>query len=190
MRDHYDATSSALPAKTAAILWLGAASGAAFLLKTDDDSFVRLPRLMAPLATYPASFYGGLNLLSLDGVAGVRHKRHRDHPDYNQGGGYVISRAAGACMLGRVADHWSMPREDVFAGLLARDCGVPPTPIPGIALCDHKFARAAGCRRGPAHPDDAANLTVRHKVPPDALRSLWRDYYGPDATSPPGDGVL
>ena len=188
LRDHYTQASSALPLKTAAILWLARDCGASFALKTDDDSFVRLPTLMAPLATRPRLYYGGLNLLSLDGVNGVRHFRHPHFPDYNQGGGYVVSRAALACMLAKTTDHWDMPREDVFAGLLARDCAVDPTPIDGITLCDRKFVRAAGCRLGPATPDAdlVAGLAVRHKVGPDDLFALWDKYYGPEATQPAG----
>ena len=143
---------------------------------------------MAPLATRPVLYYGGLNLLSLDGVNGVRHFRHPHFPDYNQGGGYVVSKAALACMLAKTTDHWDMPREDVFAGLLARDCAVDPTPIAGITLCDRKFVRAAGCRLGPATPDAdlVAGLAVRHKVGPDDLFALWDKYYGPEATQPAG----
>ena len=130
---------------------------------------------------YPRLFYGGLNLISLNGVKGVRHRLHPGQTQYNQGGGYVVSRAAITCMLTKTAAHWSMPREDVFVGFLAEDCGVPPTPIPHITLCDRKFARAAGCGGGPAvlDPADVDTLVIRHKVSPDALRLLWRHYYGP-----------
>ena len=185
LRDHYAQKSSALPLKSTAILWLAHRTSADFALKTDDDSFVHVPHLMAPLASYPHLFYGGLNLVSLNGVNGVRHHLHPGQPQYNQGGGYVISHAAIACMLTKTAANWHMQREDVFVGLLARDCSVAPTPIAHITLCDRKFIRAAGCRGGAEHPDpaDVANLTVRHKVPPDALRSLWRHYYGPNAAA-------
>lgn len=183
LRDHYTPASSALPLKSTAILWLALHTSADFALKTDDDSFVHVPHLMAPLASYPHLFYGGLNLMSLNGVNGVRHHLYPGMPQYNQGGGYVISHAAIACMLTKTAAYWHMQREDVFVGLLARDCGVAPTPIAHITLCDRKFIRAAGCSGGGAHPDsvDLANLTVRHKVLPDALRSLWHQYYGPNA---------
>ena len=52
IRDHYSRDSSALPLKSAVILWLAQRAGADFALKTDDDSFVRVPNLLAPLASY------------------------------------------------------------------------------------------------------------------------------------------
>jgi hypothetical protein len=105
--DHYRKFSSFLPVKAYTTLWLALRCGAAFTLKTDDDSFVHVPRLLSKLPLRAAGFYGGFIL-------------NHNVLKYCQGGGYVFSTEQVPCLLKNAAAHWDMPREDVFAGLAVR----------------------------------------------------------------------
>mmetsp|Transcript_22284 Transcript_22284/g.76430 ORF Transcript_22284/g.76430 Transcript_22284/m.76430 type:complete len:664 (-) Transcript_22284:67-2058(-) len=173
--DHYMKFSSLLPLKTYTILWLAYICSAQFTLKTDDDSFVHSPRLMAALPKSAERYYGGFIL---------DFRLHR--LKYAQGGGYVFSTNETPCLLDKAAAHWEMQREDVFAGLAARDCGLNVSKIHNISLCDPKFARHFGCAHGARvlGPDFARGLVIRHKLKPMDLVYLWETYFQPNATLP------
>ncbi|KAJ1462336.1 hypothetical protein M885DRAFT_557106 [Pelagophyceae sp. CCMP2097] len=149
--------SSLLPLKTYTILWLAYRCLAQFTLKTDDDSF-------HPFASARGCFTEKLK--------------------YAQGGGYVFSTNETPCLLDKAAAHWEMQREDVFAGLAARDCGLNVSKIDNISLCDPKFARHFGCAHGARvlGPDFARGLVIRHKLKPMDLVYLWETYFQPNAT--------
>lgn len=119
-----------------------------YILKADDDVFVRIPRLIAWLDEYGSSkFYGGYvyrngkavrrfnssdqdNLLSTDCYSKERF------PPYSAGPFYVVSLDAIPPLFQGMQEWKVFPVEDAFMGLLAHTSNINPVKIPGFHIYD------------------------------------------------------
>lgn len=120
-----------------------------FILKADDDVYIRLPHLMTWLKESASdSFYGGLaygsgapvrrdngtelqNTVSLDCYAEERFR------PYCAGPFYVISSNIVPFLFESMRQWAVFPVEDAFMGLLANASSIQPVKIPGFHLDDN-----------------------------------------------------
>ena len=121
-----------------------------FILKTDDDVYIRLPHLMLWLSNFGKSqFYGGYmtrgafylkdlgalverfsgpNIVSFDCYPEPRF------PRYPSGAFYVLSSDAMFSLLQNMRRWKVFPVEDAYLGVLASDIGLKPVDIPGFFI--------------------------------------------------------
>ena len=129
--------------------WAFMHGNARFILKADDDVYVRIPRLISWLNKHASNkFYGGhifhtsqvrrfnssetLNLVAED----CYPKKH--YPSYAAGPIYVLSSDA-IPILFRKMHKWKVfPVEDAYLGLLAETAGIKPVIIPGFQYFNSK----------------------------------------------------
>ena len=115
-----------------------------FILKADDDIYVRLPKLASWLHHAPSSrLYAG-HVHSNVGVSRDPDERNplppgssfneKYYPPYCLGAFYVLSRSIIPHMLKAVQRWRPWPIEDTYIGVLARDVGVSPIDIYGFVL--------------------------------------------------------
>ena len=139
-----------------------------FILKTDDDVYVRVPRLLSWLDNYANNNYAGDKLYGgfVGGdngpVVRVKESKHRVardclaedfYPSYCIGASYIISRDVLPSILEAVERRPVFPVEDAYIGVLAKEIGLQPVDIPGFYFrkkladyqrCDFASAMAIG----------------------------------------------
>ena len=144
-----------------------------FVLKADDDVYVRLPKLVSWLHHTPSRLYAG-HVHTMVDVSRDPNERNalprgssfneKYYPPYCLGAFYVLSRSVIPDML-KAANRWRpWPIEDTYISVLARDVGVSPTDIYGFVLtarasknlphfreCDWTCTIALGHRLTPSH---------------------------------------
>ena len=125
-----------------------------FILKADDDVYVRIPHLMLWLTYFgKGQFYGGhvnnggiyrkflgplvarfsgRNSVSFDCYPEARF------PQYSAGPFYVLSSDAMISLLQNMRRWKVFPVEDAYVGVLARDSGLKPVGIPGFKINDYR----------------------------------------------------
>ncbi|XP_068735806.1 beta-1,3-galactosyltransferase 1-like [Montipora capricornis] len=126
-----------------------------FVLKADDDVYIRLPRLMLWLSNFGKSqFYGGqvtkgaiyvkdlgalverfsgTNNVSFDCYAEPRFAL------YPVGAFYVLSSDAIVSLFQKMRKWKVFPVEDAYLGVVARDIGLKPVDIPGFLIRNRHF---------------------------------------------------
>mmetsp|Transcript_6647 Transcript_6647/g.20195 ORF Transcript_6647/g.20195 Transcript_6647/m.20195 type:complete len:608 (+) Transcript_6647:65-1888(+) len=185
----YSGERSSLPLKTKVIYWLGLRV-ADWIVKTDDDAFVHVPHLLDRVARLAPPFYGGMLVhpVSLTPIRDPGNKWYVSRkqfpndffPPYAQGGGYLVSADAARCFLENASTPTVelMPMEDVYSGILANTCGVPPTQLAGTTQCRNPHSSYFGCLRGyvTLYADLRTTLWVRHKLNADQIAHLWDQF--------------
>jgi len=122
-------------------LWAYKTFACQYILKTDDDVYVRIPRLTHWLTkAKPTKFYGGLINKRFPTLRDPNSKWYISKEEYNEtfyppycpGGFHVIS----CDILLNILKYTQYRRpffiDDVYIGLAARDLGVKPYWIPGF----------------------------------------------------------
>ena len=121
-----------------------------FILKADDDVYIRIPHLISWLSKSENDklFYGGY--LYKDG-AKVRRRNGKElgnsvaldcypeerFPPYSAGPFYVISSMAIPALFQGMRKRRVFPVEDAYMGLLANTSKIKPVTIPGFQLDDN-----------------------------------------------------
>lgn len=126
--------------------WAFMNGNARFILKADDDVYVRVPRLISWLNEFGSNkFYGGyihkpgahvnrfntsdtMNLIAEDCYPKERY------PSYASGPVYVLSSDAIPFLFHNMHRWKVFPVEDAYLGLLAETSGIKPVIIPGIQI--------------------------------------------------------
>ena len=113
-----------------------------FILKADDDVYVRIPYLVSWLEYYATDrFYGGHVIPGGADVRRTSNMKNRvardcmeeDHyAPYCSGAYYVVSSNALPLIFQSMHKWTAIPVEDAYMGLLARESGLKPVDIPGI----------------------------------------------------------
>ena len=142
-----------------------------FILKTDDDVYVHVPRLLSWLDNYANNNYAGDKLYGgfVIGDGEVRRGEKRKnrvardclakdfYPPYCTGAFYVLSTDILPSLLKAVERRPAFPVEDAYMGILAQEIGVQPVDIPGFYFrkkvtyygrCDFASAIAVGHNLG------------------------------------------
>ena len=112
-----------------------------YILKTDDDVYVNIPKLINWIVTQgnPSSFYGGI-LYRGNVVRNSRHKHYVskedlpiDHyPVYCKGAMFVMSQSLVSDVTALSTKIPRIPVDDAYVGLLVNHLEVTPTEIPGF----------------------------------------------------------
>ncbi|KAJ7376706.1 Beta-1,3-galactosyltransferase 1 [Desmophyllum pertusum] len=159
-----------------------------FILKADDDVYVRIPYLITWLENYGGdTFYGGHVIP--DGAEVNREVTWKNQilkdclaedyfPPYCSGPFYVISSSILPSLFQSVQNWTAFPAEDAYIGILARENGLKPVSMPGFDLrqlkdygkCTWASAIALG------HRFDLLELSFVEKKLQETSR-LPRDYY-------------
>ena len=142
-----------------------------FILKTDDDVYVRVPRLLSWLDNYANNNYAGDKLYGgfVIGDGEVRRGEKRKnrvardclakdfYPPYCTGAFYVLSTDILPSLFKAVERRPAFPVEDAYMGILAQEIGLQPVDIPGFYFrkkvtdygrCDFASAIAVGHNLG------------------------------------------
>ena len=142
-----------------------------FILKTDDDVYVHVPRLLSWLDNYANNNYAGDKLYGgfVIGDGEVRRGEKRKnrvardclakdfYPPYCTGAFYVLSTDILPSLFKAVERRPAFPVEDAYMGILAQEIGVQPVDIPGFYFrkkvtdygrCDFASAIAVGHNLG------------------------------------------
>jgi len=114
-----------------------------FILKADDDIYVRVPKLVSWLQKAPSRLYAG-HVHRNVGVSRDPDERNplppgssfneKYYPPYCLGAFYLLSRSIIPDILRAVKRWRPWPIEDTYIGVLTRDVGVSPTDIYGFVL--------------------------------------------------------
>ena len=127
-----------------------------FILKADDDVYIRLPHLMLWLNNFgKGQFYGGHvnkgniyrrhlgplverfsgpNIVSFDCYPAARFAQHTAGPFY------VLSSDAMVSLFKNMRRWKVFPVEDAYLGVLARDIGLRPVHIPGFLVRNRQLS--------------------------------------------------
>ena len=142
-----------------------------FILKTDDDVYVRVPGLLSWLDNYANNNYAGDKLYGgfVIGDGEVRRGEKRKnrvardclakdfYPPYCTGAFYVLSTDILPSLFKAVERRPAFPVEDAYMGILAQEIGLQPVDIPGFYFrkkvtdygrCDFASAIAVGHNLG------------------------------------------
>ena len=113
-----------------------------FILKADDDVYVRVPYLMSWLEHYaPGLLYGGSVVpdgADVRRAANMKNRVSRDclaqdhYPPYCSGPFYVVSSSALSLIFQSMRKWKAILAEDAYIGLLAHESGLKPVKIPGF----------------------------------------------------------
>ena len=142
--------------KSAALVQLAHRSGAKWLFKTDDDSYLNVPQLLDTLneMDFKKPTYGG-EIWWRSKV--IREKAHKFYvseeqwpepyyPPYASGAGYFISKAAVTKMLPEIATSTFIPMEDACIGVMMHNIGIL-TPVDLALQPKHCVQRSHSTRR-------------------------------------------
>jgi hypothetical protein len=149
IKDQYGRVESALPGKIAAFYWWSYHSQYVpdWVFKTDDDSFLNVPRLFSILDNcLPDASTGVFAGTVFRSARVIRPGQHgfdkwgltvkewpdNKYPPYCSGAGYLLSSNIIPCFFRNLHVAERMPLEDVFTGLLASTCKVDPIHLCGI----------------------------------------------------------
>ena len=143
-----------------------------FVLKTDDDSFNNVPRIVDYLIKERAQkFVGGycFTVMPDRGPASKYYVPLSMYPDvyyptYCAGPGYIMSQDAIEAILLIHQDIIFLPMEDVFiAGLCREAAGIHYTNIPGMIVGEPQLQKC----------DMATWAKNTHNIIPERMRVLW-----------------
>ena len=150
-----------------------------YTLKTDDDVYVRIPRVLEYLvnAQLPRPFYGGWTYKSHNVSRSLRGKwtvswkyfSEVAFPKFNSGAFFILSTD----LLNKLFNYAHVRKpfhtDDAYVGVAMRDLGVKPTRIPSFHLLHdmNAFAhKATDCKllsvNGFAHRLDADSIRFLH----------------------------
>ena len=131
-REKYSGTESSIPFKTAAWFYIvfHNMSYIRIVLKTDDDSYVKVNLVHKEIASLNSSYWG--RMLTGAPVRDPTHKNYMSRsmfpstqlPEYCSGAGYALSYNAVKCYVQRVTDTKFVSNEDVLTGLIMEACGI------------------------------------------------------------------
>lgn len=146
-----------------------------FVLKADDDIYVRVPKLVSWLRHAPSPLYAG-HVHRKVGVSRDPKERNplppgssfneKFYPPYCLGAFYVLSRSVIPDILKAVNRWRPWPIEDTYIGVLARDVGVSPTDIYGFVLtarASRNLPRLTDCQW-------ACTIALGHRLTPSHLQ--------------------
>ena len=115
-----------------------------YIMKTDDDVYVRIPRVLEFLANkkFPRPFYGGKTYPSLPVNRQAGHKwaisklvyAEEKYPRFNSGAFIVLSKDVILRLINNVCKRKPFQSDDAYVGLAMRDLGVKPTHIASFIL--------------------------------------------------------
>ena len=115
-----------------------------YIMKTDDDVYVRIPRVMEYLvnAKFPRPFYGGLPLHSSKVHREIGHKwtisykyyGEKYYPTYSRGAFLILSSDLLNKLFNHVYKRKPFHVEDAYVGLALHDLGVKITKIVSFSL--------------------------------------------------------
>lgn len=170
------------------LLWSITHINPRFILKADDDVYVRIPYLISWLESYGSDkLYGGHVIP--DGARVNRSVTWKNrvlkdclaedvYPPYCSGPFYVISSNILPLVFQSVRKWTAFPAEDAYLGILARDNGIKPVSITGFDL--RKLADYGTCNWASAialgHRFDLLELLYVEKKLQETSR-LSSDYY-------------
>ena len=150
-----------------------------YILKTDDDVYVRIPRILEYLvnATFPKPFCGGVTYWRFGKVyreigakwaISWRYYGETHFPKYNPGAFFILS----SDLLNRLFNYVYIRKpfhvDDAYIGVAMRDFGVKVTKIFSFALKPNmsEYIRNAGhCKILPLH-------AIGHNMEPESTRFL------------------
>ena len=128
------------------MLWSMIHVNARYILKADDDVYVRIPHLITWLENYGSDkFYGGF-VIGDGEVRRSKKSKNRVPEDclaedyyapYCTGAFYVISTNVLPFIFQSVQRWKAFPVEDAYMGILARENGLKPVKIPGFNVRRH-----------------------------------------------------
>lgn len=123
------------------LLWGLAYVNPRFILKADDDVYVRIPYLITWLESYATDrFYGGSVIRGGKVRRSARDKNRvaedcrsvEDYPAYCSGPFYVLSSNAIRLIFKSMQKWKAIPPEDAYMGVLSHESGLVPVDIPGF----------------------------------------------------------
>ena len=139
MTDNYD---NLVIKSYSGLLWGLVHVNPRFILKADDDVYVRIPYLVSWLEYYATDrFYGGHVIpggADVQRSSNMKNRVARDcmmedhYAPYCSGPFYVVSSDALPLILESMHKLTAIPVEDAYMGLLARESGLKPVDIPGF----------------------------------------------------------
>ena len=170
-----------------------------FILKTDDDVYVHVPRLLSWLDNYANNNYAGDKLYGgfVIGDGEVRRGEKRKnrvardclakdfYPPYCTGAFYVLSTDILPSLFKAVERRPAFPVEDAYMGILAQEIGVQPVDIPGFYFrkkvtyygrCDFASAIAVGHNLGLVEFSFVANNLEQTKQLPKSYYKCFLMY--------------
>ena len=110
-----------------------------FILKADDDVYVRVPYLISWLEKYGSDqFYGGSVIPHGKRLKKSKNRVLKDcfaedfYPPYCSGAFYVVSSNILPSLFESVRKWTAFPVEDAYLGILARENGIKPVSITGF----------------------------------------------------------
>ena len=112
-----------------------------FILKADDDVYVRVPYLISWLEKYGSDqFYGGSVIPHGKRLKKSKNRVLKDcfaedfYPPYCSGAFYVVSSNILPSLFESVRKWTAFPVEDAYLGILARENGIKPVSITGFGF--------------------------------------------------------
>ena len=115
-----------------------------YIMKTDDDVYVRIPRVLEFLADneFPKPFYGGKTYPPLPVNRQAGHKwaisklvyAEERYPRFNSGAFVVMSLDLLPRLINNVCERKPFQSDDAYVGLAMQDLGVKPTNIVSFNL--------------------------------------------------------
>ena len=125
-----------------AFLWALVTVNPRFVLKADDDIYVRLPYLVSWLTNYGNDWLYGGSIIKHGKVLRSEFKNEMAedclgldyYPPYCIGSGYVVSSNALRFMFQSMKTWTPFPVEDAYMGVLANENGFAAINIPGFYL--------------------------------------------------------
>ena len=121
------------------LLWSIGNLNPRFILKADDDVYVRVPYLISWLEKYGSDqFYGGSVIPHGKRLNKWKNRVLKDcfaedfYPPYCSGAFYVVSSNILPSLFESVRKWTAFPVEDAYLGILARENGIKPVSITGF----------------------------------------------------------
>ena len=121
------------------LLWSIGNLNPRFILKADDDVYVRVPYLISWLEKYGSDqFYGGSVIPHGKRLKKSKNRVLKDcfaedfYPPYCSGAFYVVSSNILPSLFESVRKWTAFPVEDAYLGILARENGIKPVSITGF----------------------------------------------------------
>jgi hypothetical protein len=177
-----------IPAKSAAIIAYARAIRAKWAFKTDDDSFINIPVLLDFLGHTKTEHYAGRFGPQLaNGEPGIPEKRNPmrnpkskwyvsekqypsklgGYPPFASGIGYALRDTALDCMMHQIETAAlyikTMFLEDVYMGLLAKECKLKRIGIPNMYIDPNQWNRTK-----------KADFVLVHYMKPDAFLHMYK----------------
>jgi len=156
------------------LVWLSAVNKhipSAFVVKTDDDSYVRMIELEQIAKLQKDPLYLGFGCVENGVIRDPKNPwyvsrdiyRRKKFPKYTYGGGYILSADVNDCAVQHIQERLNdaevFPIEDAFVGVLVEGCH--------DVVCKHDERFKTYSVQGEVPnlgPDDVKNATILHQV--------------------------